>query len=52
MTPRFPPDFLDLLTELSAADARFLLVGGHAVAFYGRPRATKDFDLFIEARPA
>ncbi|MFO0669870.1 MAG: nucleotidyltransferase [Polyangiaceae bacterium] len=51
MTPRFPPDFLDLLTELSAADARFLLVGGHAVAFYGRPRATKDFDLFIEASP-
>lgn len=28
-----------------------MLVGGHAVGFHGRPRATKDFDLFIEASP-
>jgi hypothetical protein len=48
---RLPPDFLDLLTALSAADARCLLVGGHAVGFHGVPRATKDIDLWIEASP-
>ena len=51
MTPRLPPDFLDLLTALNDAEAKYLLVGGHAVAFHGRPRATKDFDLWIEASP-
>ena len=24
---------------------------GHAVAFYGRPRATKDFDVWVESSP-
>jgi hypothetical protein len=42
-------DFLDLLTALSAADARFLVVGGYAVGVHGRPRATKDLDVWIEA---
>lgn len=51
MTTRFPPDFLDLLIELNRADVKYLLVGGHAVAYYGRPRATQDFDLWIEASP-
>jgi hypothetical protein len=46
---RLPPDFLDLLTALNAAEARYLLVGGHAVAFHGVPRATKDIDVWIEA---
>lgn len=41
-------DFLDLLTGLNAAEAKYLLVGGHAVGLYGRPRATKDFDLWVE----
>ena len=48
---RLPPDFLDLLTALNAADARYLLVGGHAVGFYGLPRATKDIDLWVEPSP-
>ena len=51
MTARWSPDFLDLLTALNAADARYMLVGGHAVGIFGRPRATKDFDLWIEASP-
>ncbi len=51
MTQSFPPDFLDLAIELNRADARYLLVGGHAVAAQGRPRATKDFDLWVEASP-
>jgi len=49
MTRRWSPDFLDLLTALNDADARFMLVGGHAVGLFGRPRATKDFDLWVEA---
>ena len=49
MTRRWSPDFLDLLTALNDADARFMLVGGHAVGFFGHPRATKDFDLWVEA---
>lgn len=51
MSTRWSPDFLDLLTALNAADARYLLVGGHAVGLHARPRATKDFDLWIEASP-
>jgi hypothetical protein len=42
------PDFLDLLRELGAADARFLVVGGYAVSFHARPRATGDLDLWVE----
>lgn len=49
MKARWSPDFLDLLTALNVADAKYLLVGGHAVGVFGRPRATKDFDLWVEA---
>ena len=44
-------DFLDLLTALNDADAKYLLLGGHAVGLYAVPRATKDFDLWVEASP-
>lgn len=43
------PDFLDLLTAFNAADVRYMVVGAYAVAEHGRPRATKDIDLWIEA---
>lgn len=43
------PDFLDLLRALSDAEARFLVVGAYAVAIHGRPRATKDLDVWVEA---
>lgn len=43
-----PPDFRDLLEELARDAVEFLLVGGYAVAFHGRPRATKDIDIFLE----
>lgn len=42
-------DFLDLLTALNAVEARFLIVGGYALGVHGRPRATKDLDVWIEA---
>ena len=44
-----PEDFRDLLIELADAGAEFVLVGGHAVAFHGHPRATKDMDVLIRA---
>lgn len=42
-------DFRDLLIELHNARARFVVLGGHAVAFHGHPRATKDLDILVEA---
>lgn len=42
-------DFRDLLVELHTAGARFVVLGGHAVAFHGHPRATKDLDILVEA---
>jgi hypothetical protein len=42
-------DFLDLLSALNAAKARFLVVGAYAVGVHGRPRATKDLDVWVEA---
>lgn len=42
-----PPDFKDLLEELARSAVEFVLVGGYAVAFHGRPRATKDIDIFL-----
>jgi Nucleotidyl transferase of unknown function (DUF2204) len=44
-----PEDFRDLLIELADSGAEFVVVGGHAVAFHGHPRATKDMDVLIRA---
>jgi hypothetical protein len=44
-----PQDFRDLLLELADAEAEFVVLGGHAVAFYGHPRATKDIDILVRA---
>jgi hypothetical protein len=46
------PDFVDLLRAFVAADVRFLIVGAYALAHHGRPRATGDLDVWIEAAPA
>ena len=42
-------DFLDLLGALRDADVRFLVVGAHAVAAHGVPRATGDLDVWVQA---
>lgn len=42
-----PPDFRDLLVEFDRAAVEYVLVGGYAVAFHGRPRATKDIDFVL-----
>ena len=43
------PDFVDLLRAFIAADVRFLVVGAYALAVHGRPRATGDLDVWVEA---
>lgn len=45
------PDFVDLLRAFTAADVRFLIVGAYALALYGRPRATGDLDIWVDATP-
>lgn len=41
-------DFLDLLQSLLTANARFVVVGAHALAVHGVPRATGDLDVWVE----
>ena len=45
-------DFRDLLAALLDAGARFLVVGAHAVAVHGVPRATGDLDVWFNPDPA
>ena len=44
-------DFVDLLRALVEAEARFLIVGAYALAVHGRPRATGDLDVWVDATP-
>lgn len=41
-------DFHDFLVELLRANARFLVVGAHALSVHGVPRATVDLDVWID----
>lgn len=47
-----PDDFRDLLIELHDAHAEFVVLGGHAVAYHGHPRATKDIDVLVRPTSA
>ncbi|MGH9160155.1 MAG: nucleotidyltransferase [Vicinamibacteraceae bacterium] len=40
-------DFLDMLSVLSEEGVEFLIVGAHALAVHGHPRATGDLDVWI-----
>lgn len=44
-------DFVEMLSALSAAGAKFLIVGAHALAAHGAPRATGDLDIWVQATP-
>ena len=44
-------DFQDLLAALLESDARFVVVGAHAMAVHGVPRATGDLDVWIAPDP-
>lgn len=40
-------DFVDILTALRDTGAEFIVVGAHAMAAHGVPRATGDLDIFV-----
>ncbi|MCX6544126.1 MAG: hypothetical protein NTV05_06880 [Acidobacteria bacterium] len=44
-------DLVDLLRAFAAHDVRFLIVGAYALAIHGRPRATGDLDVWVDATP-
>jgi hypothetical protein len=44
-------DFVEMLSALSAAGVKFLIVGAHALAAHGAPRATGDLDIWVQATP-
>jgi hypothetical protein len=49
-------DFVDLLRAFMLrafidAEVRFLVVGAYALAHHGRPRATGDLDVWVDAEP-
>jgi hypothetical protein len=41
------PDFKELLELFNAQKVEYVIVGGHALAFHGAIRATKDIDLYV-----
>jgi hypothetical protein len=43
-----PPDWNEFIGLLNANRVRYLIVGAHALAANGRPRATQDLDIFID----
>lgn len=47
-----PDDFRDILVALHDVGAEFVVLGGHAVAFHGHPRATKDLDVLVRTDAA
>jgi hypothetical protein len=45
-------DFVEFIECLNESGVEYLLVGGYAVAFHGRPRFTKDIDFWVRPEPA
>jgi Nucleotidyltransferase of unknown function (DUF6036) len=43
------PDFEEFIACLNAHRVRYLIVGGYAVGFHARPRATKDVDFLVDS---
>jgi len=52
MDPRhLSDDFREFLTCLNDAGAEYLIVGGHAVAYHGYVRPTRDMDIWVAVSP-
>lgn len=45
-------DFVEMLSALGAARADFMIVGAHALAAHGVPRATGDLDIWVRPEAA
>jgi hypothetical protein len=44
-------DFVEMLAALSDVEADYLVVGAHALAVHGIPRATGDLDIWVRPTP-
>jgi hypothetical protein len=44
-------DFLELLEAIRAQGVRFIVIGAHALAAHGFPRATGDLDIWVSMEP-
>jgi len=49
---KLPPEWREFIGLLCSHHVRFLVVGAHALAAHGRPRATQDIDLFVDPTEA
>ena len=47
-TVKLPLDWNEFIGLSNSHHVRFLIVGAHALAANGRPRATQDLDIFVE----
>ena len=45
------PDFVEMLSALSAAGVDYLIAGAHALVAHGLPRATADLDIWVRPAP-
>ena len=45
-------DLREFIELLNCTKIRYVLVGGHAVAYHGFPRFTGDIDFFIDTSPS
>lgn len=48
---RVEKDFKELLALFNKHRVKYCVVGAYAVAFYARPRYTKDMDILVEPSP-
>lgn len=48
---RLQPDFKEFLNLLNARQVEYLVIGGYAVGYYGYPRATADFNIWVAIHP-
>src|SRR5688572_10110825 len=51
MSDDTPEVFVDLVSCLHAEHCAFVIVGAHALAAHGAPRATGDLDIFVQPSP-
>ena len=47
MSAEVPADFVDLVQCLREEQCAYVIVGAHALAVHGAPRATGDLDVFV-----
>lgn len=46
---KLPPDWNESISLLCAHRVRFIIVGAHALAAHGRPRATQNINFWVDS---